>query len=37
VIGLPATGFSSGDAIRLMEQNAAQTLPRGTGTEWTAM
>jgi HAE1 family hydrophobic/amphiphilic exporter-1 len=37
VIGLPATGFSSGDAIRLMEQNAAQTLPRGTATEWTAM
>jgi HAE1 family hydrophobic/amphiphilic exporter-1 len=37
VIGLPAAGFSSGDAIRLMEQNAAETLPRGTGTEWTAM
>jgi HAE1 family hydrophobic/amphiphilic exporter-1 len=37
VIGLPATGFSSGEAIRLMEQNAAATLPRGTGTEWTAM
>jgi HAE1 family hydrophobic/amphiphilic exporter-1 len=37
IIGLLATGFSSGEAIRLMEQNAAQTLPRGTGSEWTAM
>ncbi len=37
VIGLPAAGFSSGEAIRLMEEDAAQTLPRGTGTEWTAM
>jgi HAE1 family hydrophobic/amphiphilic exporter-1 len=37
VIGLPATGFSSGDALHLMDQNAAQTLPRGTGSEWTAM
>ncbi len=37
VIGLPAAGFSSGEAIRLMEQNAAATLPPGTGTEWTAM
>ena len=31
VIGLPAAGFSSGEAIRLMEENAAQTLPPGTG------
>jgi len=37
VIGLPATGFSSGEALHLMEQNAAQTLPHGTGSEWTAM
>ena len=37
VIGLPATGFSSGEALHLMEQNAAQTLPRGAGSEWTAM
>jgi hydrophobic/amphiphilic exporter-1 (mainly G- bacteria), HAE1 family len=37
VIGLPATGFSSGEALHLMDQNAAQTLPRGTGSEWTAM
>ena len=26
VIGLPAAGFSSGQAIRLMEQDAAKTL-----------
>src|ERR1700731_2314281 len=37
IIGLPATGFSSGEAIRLMEENAAKTLPPGAGTEWTAM
>src|SRR5260370_20954529 len=37
VIGLPAAGFSSGEAIRLMEENAAKTLPPGAGTEWTAM
>ena len=37
IIGLPATGFSSGEAICLMEENAAHTLPPGTGTEWTAM
>ena len=37
IIGLPAAGFSSGQAIRLMEQNAAATLPPGTGSEWTAM
>jgi len=37
IIGLPAAGFSSGESIRLMEENAATTLPPGTGTEWTAM
>ena len=37
VIGLPAAGFSSGEAIRLMEQIAARTLPPGVGFEWTAM
>ena len=37
VIGLPAAGFSSGEAIGLMEQNAAATLPPGAGTDWTAM
>jgi HAE1 family hydrophobic/amphiphilic exporter-1 len=35
--GLPAAGFSSGQAISLMEENAANTLPRGTSSEWTAM
>ncbi len=37
IIGLPAAGFSSGESIRLMEENAAKTLPPGAGTEWTAM
>jgi hydrophobic/amphiphilic exporter-1 (mainly G- bacteria), HAE1 family len=37
IIGLPATGFSSGEAIQLMDANAARTLPPGMGTEWTAM
>jgi len=37
IIGLPAAGFSSGEAMRLMEQNAEHTLPRGAATEWTAM
>ncbi|ARP98337.1 efflux RND transporter permease subunit [Pseudorhodoplanes sinuspersici] len=37
VIGLPAAGFSSGEAIALMEQIAQRTLPPGTGFEWTAM
>ena len=37
VIGAPAQGFSSGEAISLMEQIARKVLPRGTGFEWTAM
>jgi hydrophobic/amphiphilic exporter-1 (mainly G- bacteria), HAE1 family len=37
VIGLPATGYSSGQSMALMEEIAAKTLPRGTGYEWTAM
>jgi hydrophobic/amphiphilic exporter-1 (mainly G- bacteria), HAE1 family len=37
ISGLPAAGFSSGQANSLMEQNAARTLPPGTGSEWTAM
>ena len=37
VIGLPAAGFSSGEALRLMEEDAAKTLPPGTATEWTDM
>jgi HAE1 family hydrophobic/amphiphilic exporter-1 len=37
IVGLPAAGFSSGQAIQLMEEIAAKTLPQGTGYEWTAM
>ena len=37
IVGLPASGYSSGQAIGLMEQIAAQTLPPGTGYGWTAM
>ncbi len=37
VIGLPASGFSSGEALSLMEQIANRTLPRGSYFEWTAM
>jgi HAE1 family hydrophobic/amphiphilic exporter-1 len=37
IVGLPAPGFSSGEAISLMEEIAADTLPRGAGFNWTAM
>jgi HAE1 family hydrophobic/amphiphilic exporter-1 len=37
IVGGPAPGFSSGDAIDLMDQIANATLPPGTGYEWTAM
>jgi hydrophobic/amphiphilic exporter-1 (mainly G- bacteria), HAE1 family len=37
VIGLPAAGVSTGDAMKLMEETAGRTLPPGTGFEWTAM
>ena len=37
VIGSPATGFSSGEALDLMEQVSRQALPPGAGSEWTAM
>jgi hydrophobic/amphiphilic exporter-1 (mainly G- bacteria), HAE1 family len=37
VIGLPAQGFSSGQSMDLMDQIAAETLPPGTGYEWTAI
>jgi len=37
VVGLPATGFSSGDAIAVMEQLAAKALPPGAAYEWTDM
>jgi HAE1 family hydrophobic/amphiphilic exporter-1 len=37
IVGLPARGFSSGDAMKLMEAIAADTLPPGTGYDWTAL
>ena len=37
VVGNPARGFSSGQALDIMEQIGAQALPVGTGYEWTAM
>src|SRR4029079_4038971 len=37
VIGLPATVYSSGQSMNLMEEIAGKTLPPGTGFEWTAM
>ncbi len=37
IVGGPAPGFSSGEAIDLMDQIANATLPPGTGYEWTAM
>ena len=37
IIALPARGVSTGQAMTLMEQIAAKTLPPGAGYEWTAM
>jgi HAE1 family hydrophobic/amphiphilic exporter-1 len=37
VIGMPARGFSSGQAMSLMEQVAAKTFPPHVGYQWTAM
>ncbi|MDI7862777.1 multidrug efflux RND transporter permease subunit [Rhizobiaceae bacterium n13] len=37
IVGGAATGFSSGQALDVMEQIADQTLPPGTGFEWTAL
>src|SRR5471032_607349 len=37
VVGAPATGFSSREAMELMSQVATRTLPPGTDFEWTAM
>src|SRR5260370_35578078 len=36
-MGLPAAGFSSGQAMTLMEQIADKASPPGIGWEWTAM
>jgi HAE1 family hydrophobic/amphiphilic exporter-1 len=37
ITGNPAAGFSSGQALKIMEQMAAQTLPDTMGFEWTGM
>jgi HAE1 family hydrophobic/amphiphilic exporter-1 len=37
IIGVQSASFSSGDAIKLMEQIAADKLPPGTGYDWTAL
>lgn len=37
VVGAPAPGFSSGEALDIMDQVGAQALPKGTGFDWTAM
>ena len=37
IAGSPAPGFSSGEALDLMDQIGTHALPSGTGYEWTAM
>jgi HAE1 family hydrophobic/amphiphilic exporter-1 len=37
VVGSAAPGFSSGEALDIMDQIGEQGLPIGTGYEWTAM
>ena len=37
IAGVSATGFSSGQAMTLLEQIAARELPPGMGYEWTAL
>jgi HAE1 family hydrophobic/amphiphilic exporter-1 len=37
IVGAAATGYSSGEALALMEDLAARTLPPGVSYEWTAM
>ncbi|MFG1419257.1 efflux RND transporter permease subunit [Xanthobacter sp. V0B-10] len=37
VVGSPAAGFSSGEAMTLMKEIAASTLPSSMGTAWTGM
>ena len=37
IVGGPAKGFSSGDAIKEMETIASKTLPGDVGYEWTTM
>jgi HAE1 family hydrophobic/amphiphilic exporter-1 len=37
IVGTPAPGFSSGEAMELMNEIAERILPPGTSYEWTAM
>jgi hydrophobic/amphiphilic exporter-1 (mainly G- bacteria), HAE1 family len=37
IIGMPARGYSSGQAMELMEQIATKTFPPRVGYEWSAM
>ena len=37
IVGGPAAGFSSGQALDIMDQIGKQELPTGTGYQWTAM
>jgi HAE1 family hydrophobic/amphiphilic exporter-1 len=37
VVGSPAPGFSSGEALDIMDQIGQRVLPTGIGYEWTAM
>ena len=37
IVGGPAPGYSSGEAMGLMQQIADRTLPPGAGYNWTAM
>jgi hydrophobic/amphiphilic exporter-1 (mainly G- bacteria), HAE1 family len=37
VVGSPAPGFSSGEALDVMDQIGQRVLPTGTGYDWTAM
>jgi HAE1 family hydrophobic/amphiphilic exporter-1 len=37
IIGSPAPGFSSGEALDLMDEISRNDLPAGVGSEWTAM
>ena len=37
IVGTPAPGFSTGEAMDLMDEIATRILPPGTAYEWTAM
>jgi multidrug efflux pump subunit AcrB len=37
IFGVPATGYSSGQALQAMEEVAATVLPPGFGYDWTTM